>query len=82
MAIGLRNIGIKADIYVAVTGVASESVNMYKINKTVGQIYVVVLFQNSTYKFETILPSSNRNKIREDTVKYILEKITEVIQKV
>ncbi len=83
MVKGLSNLGLDSDIYVAITGVASESVNEYKITKQVGQIYVAILFNNKLHTFETILQpetkENSRNKIREKAVDFIFDKITEII---
>jgi len=83
MVKGLSKLDFDASIYVAVTGVASASVNEYKLTKPVGQVYVAVLYQNKTYSFETILQpedaTDTRNQIREKAVSYIFDKICEVI---
>src|SRR5690554_4493088 len=85
MVKGLANLGLNASVYVAVTGVASEAVNDYKLTKPVGQIYVAVLFDDQLHTFETLLqPDSSkasRNPIREKTVYFIFEKVMEVISK-
>lgn len=83
MVKGLANLELSASIYIAVTGVASEAVNNYKLTKPVGQIYVAILFEEQLYTFETLLQPENtsdpRNQIREKTVCYIFEKIFEII---
>lgn len=83
MVKGLADLGLDASMYVAVTGVASESVNEYKLLKPVGQIYVALFFKNKLHTFETILTAKNnpytRNQIREKTVSFIFDKIVEVI---
>lgn len=85
MVKGLANLGLNASIYVAVTGVASEAINDYKLTKPVGQIYVAILLEDQLYTFETLLqPDSNkasRNIIREKAVYFIFDKIIEVISK-
>jgi nicotinamide-nucleotide amidase len=85
MVKGLSNLGLNADIYVAVTGVASASVNEYKINKSVGQIYVAILFENQLHSFDTIISTDQhkdpRNYIREKTVSFIFDKIEEIVLK-
>lgn len=85
MVKGLANLGLNASIYVAVTGVASEAINDYKLTKPVGQIYVAILFEDQLYTFETLLqPDSNkasRNIIREKAVYFIFDKVIEVISK-
>lgn len=85
MVKGLSKLNLIADIYVAVTGVASAPINDYKINKPVGQIYVAILFKKQLYSFETIIstnPSENqRNVIREQSVCFILDKISSLIKK-
>lgn len=84
MVNGLSNLGLNSDIYVAVTGVASESVNEYKITRQVGQIYLAVLFKDKLHTFETVIqPVSKenfRNEIRVKTVDFILNKIVEVVK--
>src|SRR5690606_36758938 len=85
MVRGLANLGLNSDIYVAVTGVASESVTAYKVTKTIGQIYVAILFKNKLSTFETILKTDSqedsRNEIREKTVEFIFDKVVEVVVK-
>jgi len=85
MVNGLANLGLNSDIYVAVTGVASASVNVYKVTKPVGQIYVAVLFKNQLSTFETVLKSDfekdSRNEIREKAVGFIFDKVVEVVLK-
>lgn len=85
MVKGLANLGLNASIYVAVTGVASEAINDYKLTKPVGQIYVAILLEDQLYTFETLLqPDSNkasRNIIREKAVYFIFDKVIEVISK-
>lgn len=83
MVKGLSNLGLNSDIYVAVTGVASESVNEYKLTKEIGQIYVAILFKGELFTFETVLkpdtPNNSRNQIREKTVRFIFDKVKAVI---
>lgn len=83
MVRGLSNLGLDSDIYVALTGVASESVNEYKTSKPVGQIYVAVLFNNQLHTFETVIQpdtkENSRNEIQIKTVNFIFDKITEII---
>ena len=83
MVRGLSNLGLNSDIYVAVTGVASDSVNEYKTIKKVGQIYVAVLFKDKLHFFETVIQpdtkENSRNEIRIKTVNFIFDKITEII---
>lgn len=83
MVQGLSQLGLGADIYVAVTGVASASVNQYTVTKSVGQIYVAILFKEKLYCFETVIKPENqensRNEIRERCVFFIFEKITEIV---
>ena len=84
MVNGLSNLGLNSDIYVAVTGIASESVNEYKITRQVGQIYLAVLFKDKLHTFETIIEpvskENSRNEIREKTVGFTLNKIVEVVK--
>lgn len=78
---GLADLGLDSDIYVAVTGVASASVNEYQITKPIGQIYVAILFENKTHTFDTVISGSSRNEIRKKTVSYIFDKVVEVVGK-
>src|SRR5690606_14608435 len=85
MVKGLSKLGLNSDIYVAVTGVASVSVNQYKIHKSVGQVYIAILFEDQLHSFETIISPNQskdpRNEIRENTVFFIFDKIKEVMIK-
>jgi PncC family amidohydrolase len=55
MAYGLTKVYPSADIFVAVTGVASESTNGYKLDKEVGQIYVAVYHKNKMNEISKII---------------------------
>jgi PncC family amidohydrolase len=83
MLSGLAKLDFDASVYIAVTGVASASVNAYQLTKPVGQVYIAISYKNKTYSFETILQpngdSDSRNQIRERAVSYIFEKISEII---
>lgn len=83
MVEGLSCLKLNSDIYVAVTGVASKSINDYQIVKPVGQVFVAVKFKEKLYSFDTILQSekeNSRNEIREKIVKFIFVKIISIIQ--
>ena len=82
MVIGLIKHYPGADIFVAVTGVASKPVTDYIINKKVGQIYISVYYQNKLHSLEHIIDSNDRNTIREKTVEYIFEKLIFLIKSV
>lgn len=83
MLSGLSKLDFDASIYIAVTGVASASVNTYQLTKPVGQVYIAISYKDKTYSFEIILQPNDdtdpRNQIREKAVSYIFDKIIEVI---
>lgn len=82
MAQGLSKI-ISADIHLAITGVASKPVNDYKIDKPIGQIYLVILYHGKEFLYEQVLlpdrDQDTRNQIREKAVAFAFEKVTEII---
>lgn len=81
MAYGLTKVYPCASIFVAVTGVASKPTNNYPVNKEVGQVYVSIYYNNKMTEIETIIKvkDDDRNKIREQTVEFILQNILAVI---
>lgn len=79
MVYGLTKVSPSADIYVAVTGVASLPTNNYKINKEVGQIYVAIYYGNCIYKLDTIINDPDRNIIRAKTVEFIFNSIKNIL---
>jgi nicotinamide-nucleotide amidase len=80
MAKGLEALQLGADIYVAITGVASLPVNGsdYEVNKPVGQVYVAICYKGRCQEFETVINEEGRNPIRQAAVKFALEKVREV----
>ncbi|RYY41687.1 MAG: CinA family protein [Chitinophagaceae bacterium] len=77
MAYGLTRLYPGAEVFVAVTGVASEPVGPYEIDKEVGQVYLSIYYKNTMHEHGEILRAGNntRNEIRERAVELILEKI-------
>lgn len=80
MVNGIINLFPSADLYVAVTGVASASVNDYYLDKAVGQIYVVIMYKGSFYNFSDIILKNERNLIREGAVEVIFNYILEILE--
>ena len=79
MVKGLSNLKLDAQIYVAVTGVASPSTENYEVNKEIGQIYVEIIYNDKPYSYNEIMDSKERNKIRKLAVKFILQKILDIL---
>jgi nicotinamide-nucleotide amidase len=87
MVYGLIMLFPSASIHVAVTGVASKST---KVNKPIGQVYIVIHYKNNIYKKDkivgfnesTIDDNIKRNEIRENTVALILSEIIAFIDQV
>ena len=79
MAYGLTRIYPAADIFVAVTGVASKPTNDYYVDKPVGQVYVAVYYQGKMHKREIVVVASERNERREKAVAFIFEVVLEII---
>lgn len=83
MCEGLQKCFPGVDIYVAVTGVASQPVTDYKIIRAVGQIYVSVRYEQELHEFEDVIATDSkkdqRNAIREKSVCYIMDKIMQLI---
>ncbi|PXY40860.1 competence protein ComA [Flavobacterium cheongpyeongense] len=79
MVNGIFNLFPTADLYVAVTGVASASVNGYYVDKAIGQIYVVIMYKNSFFEFSEIILKNERNLIRDGAVEAIFNYIIEVV---
>ena len=82
MVIGLKEIFPSIDIHVAVTGVASPSTSTYLVDKKVGQIYVSIFYKDQLYKLDTVIPSEERNEIRQLTVYYILDNILSIVNRI
>src|SRR5690606_10191229 len=64
MVKGLSKLNLIADIYVAVTGVASAPINDYKINKPSRQIQGAIRFYNQAHYFENINSNNPLKKQR------------------
>lgn len=79
MVEGLASVYKDADIYVAVTGVASPSTYEYIVDKSVGQIYVAIIYSGKLYERDTVIKSVNRNEIRSGAVEYILTCVMEIL---
>lgn len=84
MVHGLIKLFPSASIHIAVTGVASESP---KVNKPLGQVYVVIHFENKIEQIEQIVEFNKdekdgnlkRNEIRINTVELIFNEIHKII---
>ncbi|MDR6761625.1 PncC family amidohydrolase [Flavobacterium sp. 2755] len=63
MTYGLTKIYPSADIFVAVTGVASESTNGYKLDKEVGQIYIAVYHKNKMNILSKIIDQNDIKRV-------------------
>jgi PncC family amidohydrolase len=74
MAYGLTKVYPSADIYVAVTGVASTPSNGYIVDKKVGQIYIAVYYQNKMNKLDEIIDKNDIKIISDSAIKNNLEK--------
>lgn len=81
MVDGIVTLFPTADLYVAITGVASASVNKYYLDKAIGQIYVVIMYKNLFYNFSEIILKNERNLIRDGAVEAIFNYILEVLEK-
>lgn len=69
MAYGLTKIYPCADIFVAVTGVASVSTNEYVINKEVGQIYIAVYHKNKMNILDKIIDKKEIKMVSDRAIK-------------
>ncbi|EJL59264.1 CinA family protein [Flavobacterium sp. CF136] len=65
MAYGLTKIYPSADIFVAVTGVASAPKNGYKLDKEVGQIYIAVYHKNKMNELGKIIDQNDIKRISD-----------------
>jgi nicotinamide-nucleotide amidase len=81
MVKGAINLFPSAELYVAVTGVASIPVNEYSITKEVGEIFIVVNYKNQYFKHSEIIKEEERNLIRMSTVESIFDFITNILTK-
>jgi len=80
MCEGLRSLYPDANLYVAVTGMASEPGPEYPGTAEVGDIFVVVNYKGKPYPFEKKFGDIGRNTIRKATVEFILETIAKIIE--
>jgi nicotinamide-nucleotide amidase len=80
MVNGLEKMNLKADIYVSITGVASCSVNDYKIIAPIGSVFIVIKYKGKNYKYDSIF-YGGRNEVREQSVYFALAKTIEVVNK-
>jgi nicotinamide-nucleotide amidase len=85
MVNGLLKVYPSAQLYVAVTGVASDPSNAPTVIKEWGQVYIAIYYNQEIYETDEIIEFTKtdeteiRNEIREKTVDLILEKILEII---
>jgi len=85
MVNGLKKVCSSADIYVAVTGVASDPSNSIGVIRDWGQVYIAIYYKSEFYEIDEIIQFINkdsidiRNEIRDKTVDLILEKVLEII---
>ena len=84
MVYGLIKIYPSADIYVAVTGIASPGTPEYPVNGEVGDVFIAIYYKRTKpelrlSKFYMNLGNLDRNIIREEAVQTILEKVLDVI---
>lgn len=80
MCEGLLRLYPEEAIYVAVTGMASEPGLNYKGTAEVGDVFVVINYKGKLYEYKMKFGEIGRNIVREETVKFILEAITEIVQ--
>jgi nicotinamide-nucleotide amidase len=64
----------EADIAIAVTGIAGPEGG--SPDKPVGMVFIAWAWKNGNYKVEKMQFSGNRHRIREQTVKMAIERIT------
>jgi nicotinamide mononucleotide (NMN) deamidase PncC len=82
MVAGLRNIYGLSSIYNAVTGVASPSTPEYPLKARLGQIFVCCSINGTVHEFEKVFESEDRNKIRQQAVELMMEKVVELVAKI
>jgi PncC family amidohydrolase len=79
MVYGLIKLYPSADVFVAVTGVASMPTTSYNINKEVGEIFISIYYKQQLYELKHKVNENLRNEIREKTVEYIIDSILKII---
>ncbi|WP_202703811.1 CinA family protein [Flavobacterium sp. UGB4466] len=85
MAYGLIKVYPSADLYVAVTGIASPGTIDYPITGEVGDVYIVIYYKREESakrlnQFKIQIKKPKRNDIREEAVREILKKIIAIIE--
>lgn len=80
MVNGIVKLFPAADLYIAVTGVASLPVTDYHLDKTVGQIYIAIIYKGIFYSFSEVISGNDRNLIREGTVEAIINYTLEIVR--
>ena len=84
MVYGLLKLYPSSDIYVAVTGIASPGTEQYPVSGEVGDIYLAVYYKHlkphlRLQTFTNKIQSTERNKIREEAVRFIFTIVTDII---
>ena len=79
MCNGVMRLYPSANLFVAVTGMASKPGPEYPGTAEVGQIFVVIWYKGELYRYEEKFGELKRNTIREKTVDFIFEKILSII---
>ena len=79
MVYGLIKLYPSADVFVAVTGVASMPTTSYNIDKEVGEIFISIYYKQQLYELKHKVNENLRNEIREKTVEYIIDSILKII---
>ena len=79
MAKGLSHVYKAAELYIAVTGVASKSSPDYPVNKPVGQVFIAIIYKGNLHLFDPVIDGKERNDIRLNTVYYIFEKAINIL---
>lgn len=79
MVYGLIKLYPSADVFVAVTGVASRPTTLYNIDKEVGEIFISIYYKQQLYELKHKVNENLRNEIREKTVEYIFDSILKII---
>lgn len=80
MCEGLMQLYPGEGIYVAVTGMASKPGLNYKGNAEVGEIFVVIYYNDTFYYYEMKFGDLGRNLVRKVAVIFILNTITDILK--
>lgn len=80
MCDGLRLLYPGLDLYVAVTGMASEPGPEYYGTAEVGDVFVTLYYKGQLYEYEKKFGDIGRNFVREVTVAFIFNTITNIIK--